>query len=84
MISLKEINTLERTFLEMLEYKLMIKGSEYAKYYFILRSLDQESDSKFPIRPLARDKIARLQEQATHAEKAFKHLHTTRKMQKTL
>mmetsp|Transcript_32764 Transcript_32764/g.40541 ORF Transcript_32764/g.40541 Transcript_32764/m.40541 type:complete len:230 (-) Transcript_32764:66-755(-) len=34
-----EINKLEQLFLEFIDYKLVIKGSEYAKYYFILRSL---------------------------------------------
>ena len=34
-----EINKLEQLFLEFIDYKLVIKGSEYAKYYFIMRSL---------------------------------------------
>ena len=34
-----EINKLEQLFLEFIDYKLVIKGSEYAKYYFILRNL---------------------------------------------
>lgn len=37
--SLKEINALERTLLELLDYDLMIKGSEYAKFFFLLRTL---------------------------------------------
>ena len=36
---MKEINALERTLLELLDYNLMIKGSEYAKFFFLLRSL---------------------------------------------
>mmetsp|Transcript_40947 Transcript_40947/g.29551 ORF Transcript_40947/g.29551 Transcript_40947/m.29551 type:complete len:96 (-) Transcript_40947:258-545(-) len=31
-----EINKLEQTFLEFINYELIIKGSEYAKYYFVL------------------------------------------------
>ena len=34
-----EINKLEQLFLEFIDYKLVIKGAEYAKYYFILRSM---------------------------------------------
>ena len=34
-----EINKLEQVFLEFIDYKLVIKGSEYAKYYFIMRTL---------------------------------------------
>ena len=34
-----EINKLEQLFLEFIDYKLVIKGAAYAKYYFILRSM---------------------------------------------
>lgn len=37
--TLKEINALERTLLELLEYNLMVKGSEYARFFFLLRAL---------------------------------------------
>jgi hypothetical protein len=41
-VTLKIINTLEQTFLEFIDFDLVVKGSEYAKYYFILRSLAEE------------------------------------------
>ena len=34
-----EINKLEQAFLEFIDYKLVLKGAEYAKYYFIMRTL---------------------------------------------
>ena len=37
-----EINKLEQVFLEFLDYKLVIRGGEYAKYYFILRSMAED------------------------------------------
>ena len=37
-----EINKLEQLFLEFIDYKLVIKGAEYAKYYFILRSMAED------------------------------------------
>ena len=43
-ISLKMINVLEHQFLQFLDYDLVVKGSEYAKYYFILRTLAEELD----------------------------------------
>jgi hypothetical protein len=37
------INRLEQTFLDVfLNYDIVIKGSEYAKYYFIMRTLADE------------------------------------------
>lgn len=37
-ISLKEITALEKVFLQIIDFDLVIKGSEYAKYYFILKA----------------------------------------------
>jgi len=47
-VSLKEINELEKTLLELVSFDLFIKGSEYAKYFFILKTLSKEiEDSEF-------------------------------------
>jgi hypothetical protein len=37
-----EINKLEQAYLEFVDFKLMIRGAEYAKYYFIMRTLAEE------------------------------------------
>ena len=45
------INRLEQTFLDVfLNYDLVVKGSEYAKYYFIMRTLADElkNESQIP------------------------------------
>ena len=48
-----EINKLEQLFLEFIDYRLVIKGAEYAKYYFILRSvandIHKESSEIVPV-----------------------------------
>ena len=41
-VTQNEINKLEQLFLEFIDYKLVIKGGEYAKYYFILRSMAED------------------------------------------
>lgn len=50
-----EINKLEQLFLEFIDYKLVIKGAEYAKYYFILRSMaddiNKEKQNNMGMRP---------------------------------
>ena len=48
----KEINEMERVFLNFIEYNLYIKSSEYAKYYFILRTFAEKNKKSFPLRPL--------------------------------
>lgn len=50
-IHLKMINKLEHQILEFIDYDLVVKGSEYAKYYFILRTLAaelEENNSPYP------------------------------------
>ena len=37
-----EINKLEQVFLEFIDYQLVIRSGQYAKYYFILRTLANE------------------------------------------
>lgn len=50
--SLREINALERTLLELLDYALMVKGSEYARFFFLLRSLyDSRHKRQLPLPP---------------------------------
>jgi hypothetical protein len=41
-VTLRMINSLEEKFLEFIDFDLVIKGSEYAKYYFILRTLSDD------------------------------------------
>ena len=48
-VTLRMINQLEQTLLEFLNYDLVVKGSEYAKYYFILRTLDEDIKRETPI-----------------------------------
>ena len=38
-VSTREMNHLEQAMTEFLDFNLLVKGSEYAKFYFILRSL---------------------------------------------
>ena len=35
-----------------LDYNLYIKSSDYAKYYFILRTFAEKNKKSFPLRPL--------------------------------
>lgn len=51
MFTLKEVNHLENTLLELLEYNVTISASLYASYYFELRALCEASSTKDP-RPI--------------------------------
>jgi hypothetical protein len=43
-ITVKDINLLERKFLDLLEFKLAVSPSLYAQYYFELRSICEENN----------------------------------------
>ena len=62
-LSLREVNELERVFLELLDYKLFINGSEYAKYYFILRTYSEKvKKEKFDVDLLKEGRLAKIQQ----------------------
>jgi len=47
-----ELNQLEAAYVAALDFQLAISPSEYARYYFALRSITQISSANFPLRPL--------------------------------
>lgn len=71
-VTLKEINELERVYLHLLEYKMYINGSEYAKYYFILRTVAEKANMKFPLKPMNVDEVMKLQTKAQKMEDTIK------------
>ena len=73
---LREINSMERIFLGLIEYNVGIKKSEYARYYFILRTFAEKNNRSFPLKPLDVDTVRRLQSNANRAEERLKDLHT--------
>lgn len=71
-VTLKEINTFERVLLDLIGYDLVIKGAEYAKYYFILRTIAKSNNIPMPLQPLSVDKILKLQKTSNEAELALR------------
>ena len=64
----KEINELERVYLHLLDYRVHINGSEYAKYYFILRTVAEKANIKFPLKPMNINEVVKLQKKAQEME----------------
>jgi hypothetical protein len=77
--TLKEINKLERVFLELIGYDLSVNGKEYAKYYFITRTLLMKTSEKgipdCELEPIDFERMSRLQESTAKAEIVLKELH---------
>ena len=67
-ISLKEITGLEKVFLQLVNFDLVIRGSEYAKYYFILKTFAEQFNSTLPMGPLTVNQMSHLQNHTLKAE----------------
>jgi hypothetical protein len=65
-ITVKEIASLEKVFLQFLDFDLMIRGAEYAKYYFIMKTFAHNVPGGMnsclpPVGPLTAQKMSDLQ-----------------------
>ena len=61
MFTLKEINFLEKKFLELIDFDVSITASLYASYYFQLRTLCQRVDRDFTLGPMDVEAAAKLE-----------------------
>ncbi|EDQ84998.1 uncharacterized protein MONBRDRAFT_29696 [Monosiga brevicollis MX1] len=67
-ISIEDMNELERTYLEMLDFNIGVESSVYAKYYFELRDLAERFDKAFPLDPLDKATASRLDAMSTRRD----------------
>jgi len=70
--TLDEINTFERIFLKSVGYNMSVKGSEYAKTYFLLRTLGAKDAADFGIEPINPQRASRLLERCLEKQVEFK------------
>ncbi|KRX00357.1 Cyclin-like protein [Pseudocohnilembus persalinus] len=64
----KEINEMERIFLQFIKYRLYVNSYDYAKYYFIMRQFANKEKKSFPLRSLDLQTILFLQKQSSQAQ----------------
>jgi len=57
----EDLNMLERSFLELLQFNVNVPGSVYAKYYFDLREMAVKYGIKFPVSLLTHDRAIKLE-----------------------
>jgi len=57
----EDLNTLERSFLELLQFNVNVPGSVYAKYYFDLREMAFKYGIKFPSSLLTFERAVKLE-----------------------
>ena len=68
-----EINLLERTFLELINYKVFVKFSEYMKYYFAIKNMALKYNfNGEQIVPVSVEKMMKIQEYAYQMQKRMR------------
>mmetsp|Transcript_8818 Transcript_8818/g.20729 ORF Transcript_8818/g.20729 Transcript_8818/m.20729 type:complete len:419 (-) Transcript_8818:121-1377(-) len=70
--ALEEINAFERTFLKCVGYNMSVKGSEYARTYFLLRTLGAKDAADFGLEPLNDLRASRLAERCLEKQIEFR------------
>jgi len=73
MFTLKEINHLEKKFLELIGYDVSVNSSLYASYHFQLRTLCQKSQTGFSLQPMEPSVAAMLEARGLAYTEEFKH-----------
>jgi hypothetical protein len=72
-LSVGEINMMERTFLELINYKVYVKCSEYFKYFFIIKSIALKYNfDGINMVPVSVERMMRIQEHAYMVQKRFR------------
>jgi len=72
MFTLKEINHLEKKFLELIGYDVSVNSSLYASYHFQLRTLCQKSQAGFSLQPMEPSVAATLEARGLAYTEEFK------------
>ena len=72
-LKIGEINLIERTFLELINYKVFVKFSEYIKYYFAIKNLALKYNfNGEKIVPVSVEKMMKIQEYAYQMQKRMR------------
>lgn len=74
-ITLKDISMLEKTFLNLIDYDVIIKGKEYAKYYFILTTLGEESKKNPPWKLMNPMNVAKIEGESYRMQEQLRNQH---------
>jgi hypothetical protein len=72
-LSIGEINMMERVFLELINYKVYVKCSDYFKYFFIIKSIALKYNfNGLQLVPISVEKMMKIQEYAYTTQKKLR------------
>lgn len=71
-VTVKQVNEMERRFLDMIKYQVTVSSSLFARYYFELRHLAEENNRKFRLAPLSKEQADRLEAHTRRKKELFR------------
>jgi len=71
-VTVRDLNLLEMHFLNLIQYNVYLKASDYAKYYFELKSYTKVEESQFPLMPLSKEKASLLEKRSSSSQNMAK------------
>ncbi len=63
---------MESTFLNLIDFQLLVKSGEYARYYFVLRTFAKTLDCSHRLNPIGVETVLNLQRKGGNAEMSMK------------
>ena len=79
-LTVRDLNLLERTWLDLLQYNVEVSASQYAKYYFELRALSEIDSRHFPLKPMDQEASKRLERRSLKIQQDVKGLQRSKSL----
>jgi len=71
-VTVQDLNLLEMNFLGLVQYDVHLKASDYAKYYFELKNYSKWDESRFPLKPLTKERGSMLEQRSISSQNIAK------------
>jgi len=71
-VTIKDLNMLEMHFLNLIQYDVYLKVSDYTKMYFELKNYSKMDEARFPLRPLSKEKGSLLEKRSSSSQNLAK------------
>lgn len=73
-VTVRDLNLLEMHFLNLIQYNVHLNASAYAKYFFELKNYSKLDESRFPLKPLTKEKATLLEKRSLSTQDMAKHV----------
>jgi len=73
-----DLGKLEREYLLSLQFTVTLKASVYAKYYFDLRSIAEQNEKNFPLKPMTKEELQAIEDKSKGMEATVKRFNIAR------